>query len=42
LKIHRVWVVVSPLVTFTFGIPGLLLYIVIRGFLRRTFTMQEA
>jgi hypothetical protein len=42
LKIHHAWVVASLLVTFVFGIPGLLLYIVIRVFQRRTFTMQEA
>jgi hypothetical protein len=42
LKMHHAWVVVSLLVTFVFGIPGLLLYLVIRVFLRRAFTMQEA
>jgi hypothetical protein len=42
LKIHHAWVVVALLVTLMGGIAGLLLYIVIRVFLRKRFTMQEA
>jgi len=39
--IHHAWVVVSLIVTYWFGIVGLLLYLSIRLVLRRTVSMHE-
>ena len=41
-QLHHAWVVPCLLVTFVFGVLGLLLYFAIRAAVKRTLSLQEA